>query len=86
MADLVQPIIDVMTRIRSELPEFKTVRIWNNQTKYNADGQYPDYAKRYRVAYRLRTWVSYSISYMNTMTPRTEHLNRICRCLFYEAL
>ena len=34
-----------MQRIRNDFPQFQTVRIWNNQTRYNADGQYPDFAK-----------------------------------------
>lgn len=45
MASIKQPILDVMNRIRNELPAFKTIRIWNNQPKAEKDGQYVAYPK-----------------------------------------
>lgn len=45
MPGIKQPIVDVMTRISSQISDFKTIRIWNNQVRHNAEGQYPDYPK-----------------------------------------
>ena|ERR1043165_1792845 len=45
MAGIRQPIEDVMTRIRTELPQFLTVRVWNNQVVMEHEGEYQAYAK-----------------------------------------
>lgn len=45
MSGIRQPIEDVMTRIRTELPQFLTVRIWNNQVDAEYNGDYQAYAK-----------------------------------------
>jgi hypothetical protein len=45
MAVIRQAIEDVMQRVRTELPQFQTIRIWNNQIQAEAEGQYQAYAK-----------------------------------------
>lgn len=45
MAGIKDPILDVMARIRAQIPEFLTVRIFNNQIRDERDGKYVDYPK-----------------------------------------
>jgi hypothetical protein len=45
MSGIRQPIEDVLTRIRAELPQFLTVRVWNNQVDMERDGRYQAYLK-----------------------------------------
>ncbi len=45
MSGIRQPIEDVLTRIRTELPQFLTVRVWNNQVEMEQDGKYQAYSK-----------------------------------------
>lgn len=45
MAELVEVYRDILSKIRAEMPGFRTVNVWNNQTKFEKDGQYVGYDK-----------------------------------------
>lgn len=52
MSGIKAPIVDVMTKLRAimqvdnpTVPMFQTVRLWNNQTTYEKEGQYVGYNK-----------------------------------------
>lgn len=45
MAELVEVYNDILAKVRAEMPDFKTVNVWNNQTRYEQDAVYVGYAK-----------------------------------------
>lgn len=45
MAGIKDPLVDIMTRVKTQLPIFQTVRVWNNQTDHEHDGDYVAYGK-----------------------------------------
>lgn len=45
MAGIRQPLEDVLNRIRTDLTQFQTVRVWNNQIEMEHAGKYQAYAK-----------------------------------------
>lgn len=45
MAGIKQPILDVMTQLRIQVPALQTIRIYNDQITREKEGRYPNYAK-----------------------------------------
>jgi hypothetical protein len=45
MAGIKDPLVDILNRVKSQLPQFQTVRVWNNQTDHEQDGDYVAYGK-----------------------------------------
>lgn len=45
MAGIKTPILDVMNRLKTMVPELQTIRIFNDQINRERDGKYPNYAK-----------------------------------------
>lgn len=42
---LVDVYRDILTKARADASGFQTINVWNNQTKYERDGDYPNFAK-----------------------------------------
>jgi hypothetical protein len=45
MPGIKDPLIDILNRVKSQLPLFQTVRVWNNQTDHEREGEYVAYGK-----------------------------------------